>query len=296
MGPYHPLLLAAQYQQQQQQQQQAALAAGAGFLPRPPLGNLGGLGSLGSLGNGQNFSAEVMEHLQRLMQLRNRWVFRSSLLAGNDIPLSGYFVVCSGNIDPMAALPTLMKKPGVEQQSELRPEQQENNNNNNNNSVKSDAALKREEELVDDEMKVDTENEDDEELDDSEEQQQKQIEQQLNNKTGSVGGPDVVMPEHLNQLKINLFRKMMEDAAKKGGLPEMPCRFNCGKSFSSLIDLTHHMEVRLADIGFGGLFWNFEFSRQKIGMPRHQWRYVRGELNQWWQHRGQRLLEQQQQF
>ena len=136
LGPYHHLLLAAQYGQ----------AAQNPFLPRPPLM---------PNANGQ-LSLEFMEQLQRLIQLRNL----GSSNNGNNV----------NNERKTPSVNTNEETPNEKQNMHNN----NNNINNNNHVVKHEAeteteVLKREEEMVDDEMKQEEEIIEEDELDDSEE-------------------------------------------------------------------------------------------------------------------------------
>lgn len=157
LNPYHHILLAAQYQQQM-------------ALPRP------------QLPTGQ--SQEIMEQLQRLIQLRNG-------LGGPVV--DGLIGHNNSAFLPNVSLPTSTPSLASTEASNLVV--------NNNNITKTEDEIKREEAMVDDEMKED---DIEEELDDNED------------KAESKEQP----PNLIKTLQMNLWLKKMCEDLKKNSKQE----------------------------------------------------------------------------
>ena len=228
LGPYHHLLLAAQYGQ----------AAQNPFLPRPPLM---------PNANGQ-LSLEFMEQLQRLIQLRN--------LGSN-----------GSNVSNSNERKTPSVNTNEETPNEKQTVHNNNNNiNNNNHVVKHEAeteteVLKREEEMVDDEMKQEEDVIEEDELDDSEELVDpiEQVPMKCSDNSsehkidpssiGTSTTPKATEEEQqssppnltdsLKQLQLNWLKKMYDDLNKnkhQSPAPSdnvLPCNFQVGKNLLS---------------------------------------------------------------
>ena len=189
------------------------------------------------------FSAppEMMENLQKFLQLRQQ---QQQLL---NIDLQKSDNKESDWVETDDENDTNHKLPSVESS----PLSNSNNNNNNNKSTfaerscKSDEELKREEEMLEDEMK--------EEEDDSSEDEKKQLDlaeslraavmkKLFEDYTSKSAGAKQILSNVLPQMDLmsNHDGRALGTMAFNAG--EIPCKFNCGTTFSSVLELFQHQD------------------------------------------------------
>ena len=184
-----------------------------------------------------SMSPEMMENVQKILQLRQQ-----QQLLNNDLQKSDKESDWVETDDENDA----SNKPVSVESSPLS---NSNNNNNSNKSTfaersnKSDEELKREEEMLEDEMK--------EEEDESSEDEKKQLDlaeslravfmkkflEDFTNKSALQGAKEMVTnpPPQTNPISQPDGRPLFHAG-------EIPCKFNCGKMFSSVLDLFQHQD------------------------------------------------------
>ena len=182
-------------------------------------------------------SPEVMENVQKILQLRQQQQqLLNPELQKSDKESSDWVETDDEN-------DTNNKPVSVESS----PLSNSHNNNNSNKSTfverssKSDEELKREEEMLEDEMK--------EEEDDTSEDEKKQLDladslravlmkkflEDFTNK--SAAGVKEMMSNPLS-----LANSLSQDGRPLFQAGEIPCKFNCGKMFTSMMDLFQHQD------------------------------------------------------